>query len=543
MQAEALLYESPFQSSVEISMTGGGFSLGRGIAPIVLLLLWTGCGREEPSGLPEGKGGGGTFRVVLPVEPKALDPNSPDDEVSLVVAANLYDKLVALDTDLRLLPELAQSWTMSPDGLAYTFALREGVDWHDGRPFTAADVRWTLAHLRAHPSFAAEALRRIAAIETPDDHTVVVRLTEPWSPFLATLAWEGGYILPRHLGAPSRASSGPPVGTGPFRFGSWDRGRSLTLEANLDYFKPGPYLDRVVYTFADSSKAVDLLLAGQADYMVTRPSLDRLPALERDSRVWVLTYPADGRYYLAFNLRHPPFQDLRLREAINRALDRPALLARALHGYGAPAYGFYTLAVAWAYNTQALAPELDPGKARALIAEVLAGQGGVFEPVLLVSSIAPYEEMAREVARQLEAVGITVRVEVEPPDRWFARALRSHDFDLTILGGSQGPDPESLNLRFGSHGFSQVMGYESPELDGAVREGALEPDPARRAQAYFRAQEILSRDLPIAPLAEAIRIVVCRREVSGLAQAEGRGLVAAHDYSLVRLASSPGDRR
>jgi peptide/nickel transport system substrate-binding protein len=524
-------------------MKEGLSSLGRGVALLAAFLLWAGCGREEPSGFPEGKGGGGTFRVVLPAEPRSLDPNSLDDEVSLVVAANLYDKLVALDTDLRLLPELAQSWRMSPDGLVYTFTLREGVEWHDGRPFTSADVRWTLEHLKAHPSFAAEALRRIVAIETPDDHTVAVRLTEPWSPFLATLAWEGSHILPRHLDAPSKASSGPPVGTGPFRFGSWDRGRSLTLEANLDYFKPGPYLDRITYTFADSAKAVDLLLAGQADYMVTRPSLDRLPILERDPRVWVLASPTDGRYYLAFNLRRPPFQDLRLREAFNRALDRPALLQHALHGYGAPAYGFYTPAVAWAYNTQALAPELDPVRARALLAEVLAGREGVFEPVLLSSSISPYQEIAREVARQLAAVGIAARVEIEPPGRWFERALRSHDFDLVILGGSQGPDPESLNLRFGSRGVTQVMGYESPELDGAIREGALEPDPARRAEAYFRAQEILSRDLPIAPLAEAIRVVVCRREVTGLAQVEGRGLVPPHDYSLVRLASSPGGER
>lgn len=525
-------------------MTGGGFSLGRGIALIAVLLLWTGCGREEASGLPEGKGGGGTFRVVLPAEPRDLNPNATDDEPALLVAANLYDKLVALDTDMRLLPELAQSWRVSADGLVYTFALREDAQWHDGQPFTAADVQWTLEHLRAHPSLAAEALRRIAAIETPDDQTVVVRLTEPWSPFLATLAWEGSHILPRHLGPPSPTSSRPPVGTGSFRFVSWERGRSLTLEANLDYFKPGPYLDRVVYTFADSSKAIDLLLGGQADYMVTRPSLDRLPALARDPRVWVLTSPTDGRYYLAFNLRRPPFQDHRLREAINRALDRPTLLARALHGYGAPAYGFYTPAVAWAYNTQALAPELDPGKARALLAEVFAGREGVFEPVLLTASISPYQEIAREVARQLEAVGITIRVEVETPGRWFERAIRDHDFDLVILGGSQGPDPESLNLRFGSRGFSQVMGYESPELDRAVREGALEPDPARRAQSYFRAQEILARDLPIAPLAEAIRIAVCRQGVTGLPQAEGRGLVPPHDYSLVRLgAPRPGGER
>ena len=515
------------------------FILGRGLALLAFLLLGTGCVKEEPAGFPAGKGGGGTFRVVLPGEPRTFDPNSMGDETALLLASNLYDKLVALDTDSRFLPDLAGSWEVSQDGLAYTFRLRENVLWHDGQPFTAADVQWTLEHLKKRPSFAAEALRRIQAIETPDDHTVVLRLAEPWAPLLTTLAWEGVYILPRHLGASPKR----PVGTGPFRFGSWEKGKSLTLEANRDFFRAGPYLDRIVYRFADSDRALDLILSGQADYMVIRPSLDRLPALAVDPRVRVLTSPTDSRYYLAFNLRRPLFQDRRLREAINRALDRPVLLERSLHGYGAPGYGFYTPAVAWAYNARALAPAFDPGRAQALLAAVLAGRGESFQPVLLSAGINPFGDMAREVARQLGIVGIDVRLELEPLERWYPRAMESHDFDIALLGGSQGPDPENLNLRFGSGGLAQIMGYESAELDAAVSDGGRHADLSRRAQAYFRAQEILARDLPIAPLAESIRVMVCRRGVTGLDQAEGRGLVPPHDYSLVRLASPPGGAR
>jgi peptide/nickel transport system substrate-binding protein len=460
-----------------------------------------------------------------------------DDETALLIASNLYDKLVALDTDSRLLPDLARSWKVSQDGLSYTFTLRDNVLWHDGRPFTAADVRWTLEHLKGRRSLAAEALRRITAVETPDDHTVVLRLAEPWAPLLTTLAWEGAFILPRHAGAsPSR-----PVGTGPFRFQAWNRGKSLTLEANRGFFKPGPYLDRIVYRFAGSDRALDLVLSGQADYMVIRPSLKRLPALALDPRMRVLTSPTDSRYYLAFNLRRPLFKDRRLREAINRALDRPALLERALHGYGAPGYGFYTPAVAWAYNARALAPAFDPGRARDLLGAALNGQEASFQPVLLSSSLVPYGDLAREVALQLQAVGIAVRLELEPSDGWYKRMMERHDFDMVLLGGNQGPDPESLNLRFGSQGLgSQIMGYESAELDAAVAEGGRQADLSRRARAYFRVQEILARDLPIAPLAESIRVVVCRRGVTGLSQAEGRGLVPPHDYSLVRLAPPPG---
>lgn len=474
--------------------------------------------------------------MVLPMEPRTLDPNAMDDETALLLASNLYNKLITLDTDMRLLPDLARSWEVSQDGRAYTFALRENVLWHDGKPFTAADVRWTLEHLKGRGSYAAEALRRITAIETPDDHTVVLRLAEPWAPLLTTLSWEGAFILPRHGGA----SPARPVGTGPFRFGSWERGKSLTLEANRDFFKHGPYLDRVVYRFADSDRALNLVLSGQADYMVIRPSQSRLPALAEDPRVRVLTSPTDSRYYLAFNLRRPLFKDHRLREAVNRALDRPALLERALHGYGAPAHGFYTPAVAWAYNARASAPAFDPGRARALLAEVLDGKGWTFQPVLLSSGINPFGDMAREIARQLQAVGIPVRLEIEPLDRWYARVMDRHDFDVALMGGSQGPDPENLNLRFGSKGLGgRIMGYESAELDTAVGEGGREVDLSRRARAYFRAQEILARDLPIAPLAESIRVMVCRRGVTGLSQTEGRGLVTLHDYSLVRLPPPP----
>lgn len=521
-------------------MTAGRSSLKRSIAFLVALLFWTGCTGEEPADLPGIKGGGGTFRVVLPTEPRTFDPNATDDETSLLLASNLYNKLVALDTDMRLLPDLARSWEVAQDGRAYTFALQENVLWHDGKPFTSADVRWTLEHLKGQRSFAAEALRRITAIETPDDHTVVLRLAEPWAPLLTTLAWEGAFILPRHGGA----SPARPVGTGPFRFASWDRGKSLTLEANRNFWKPGPYLDRIVYRFADSDQALDLVLSGQADYMVIRPALSRLPALAADPRVRVLTSPTDSRYYLAFNLRRPLLQDHRLREAINRALDRPALLERALHGYGAPAYGFYTPAVAWAYNTQALAPAFDLGRARALLREALDGTGGAFQPVFISSAINPFGDMAREVARQLQAAGIDVRLELDPLDHWYKRVMDRHDFDIALMGGSQGPDPESLNLRFGSKGLgSRIMGYESAELDAAVSEGGRQADLSLRARAYFRAQEILARDLPIAPLAESVRVVVCRREVTGLSQAEGHGLVALHDYSLVRVAPPPGGAR
>lgn len=377
-------------------MPGRAPSLWWGAALLVLFALGpAGCGRGEPSGLPRGKG---TARGAAGSSGSSCRPRPalwtpiPRRTRSPSCWRQISSTVWWRSTWTRSSSDLAESWEIGDAGRAYTFRLGDGIRWHDGEPFTAEDVRWTLESLAGRRSLAAEAVRRIAAIETPDARTVVIRLTEPWAPFLTTLASNGAFILPRHLAdADPSSPAWKPVGTGPFRLGERVRGRSLTLEANRAYFKPGPALDRLTYLFEpDSDRGLALLTSGAADYLVVRPALDRLPGLARDPQLRVLTYPSEGRSYLAFNLRRPPFADRRVREAINRALDRPALV------------------------------EL------------------------------------------------------------------------------------------------QVMGYASPELDAALAEGARTPDLTRRALAYGRAQEILARDLPIAPLAENVHVTVCRKEVTGL---------------------------
>jgi peptide/nickel transport system substrate-binding protein len=481
---------------------------------------------------------GGELRVLLPGEPKRLDPNSAGDELALIVAPNLYNPLVAMDSDGRLLPDLARAWEVSDGGRTYTFHLREKVVWHDGKPFGSDDVRFTFEWLKTHPALSQEAIRHIARIETPDDLTAVVRLAEPWAPFLPTLAWNGGYMLPRH------APPGPdarPVGTGPFRFGSWQKGRRLVLEANRRFHRPGPFLDRVIYIpLPDSERAAQAIVRGEADTTVTRVPYDRLPLLQRTSGVRVVTVSNSSRFYLAFNLTRPPFGDHRVREAINRALDRSEIVRRSLFGYGAPALGFYTPSVGWAYNGEAHVPPYDPGLARTLL-RAAGPPRPLREVELLIISLSPMTEMARLIREDLDRVGLPVRIVEVPVTEWLERVIRSRDYDMTILAGMQGPDPENLRLRFGSASPTGpgapggIPGYASRELDAALAAGAASVDLQQRARAYFRVQSILARDLPIAPIAEGVQATVFRSHVRGLAQAEGRGLVPANDYSLVRV--------
>src|SRR6185436_17230856 len=166
-----------------------------------------------------------------------------------------------------------------------------------------------------------------------------------------------------------------------------------------------------------------------------------------------------------------PWPGRRVLEAINRAIDRQELLDRALHGFGAPAFGFYTPAIGWAYNGGAHVPAYDPARARALLAEAgLRGSPGrpALSLELLAPPISPMPETVQVLTRQLAAVGIAVRTVFLPLDQLLERAMARHDFDLVLIGGSQGPDPENLNLRFGSRGTLQFMGYESPRLDASL---------------------------------------------------------------------------
>lgn len=499
---------------------------------VVPVLLLTACQPREPSSpLTAITGRGGELRVLIPGDPQSFDPNDVGDEIAQTLAPSLYSTLVTLDTESRFLPDLAASWEVTDGGRAYTFHLRQGVVWHDGRPFGSDDVRHTLERLRDQRSVSHEAVRRIVSIETPDDRTVVLRLREPWAPFLVTLAWGGTYILPRHAPAPGSAKYRP-VGTGPFRFRERVPGERIVLEASPRFHRPGPFLDRVVFlVVADSVQAAERLARGEADYAITRIPLVDLPRLQRSPGLRVVTAPSSARIVCAFNLRRPPLGDVRVREAINRAIDREDLVRRALHGYGAPAFGFYTPSVAWAYNGDAHVPPLDRERARALLAEA----GARRELDLVIPALAPVDQLGGLLRDQLAEIGLAVRVTPLPFHAWIDRIVRTRDFDLTLTSGVHGPDPENLSFRFNSRSAYPNLGYANPELDAVLEAGAAAMDLEERARSYHRAQEILARDLPIAPLAEAVTVSVARRNVRGLPHAEGRGLVANQDFSLVRV--------
>jgi peptide/nickel transport system substrate-binding protein len=510
---------------------------------LVALLASAGCSIGPASPTPEPKGGGGEFRVVMAGEPISLNPDLRADDAAFVVAQNVYNKLVTLDADYRVIPDLARAWEVSADGLTYTFRLATGVLWHDGQPFTSADAKWTLQAIADSKGVAASTAAMIASIDTPDAATLVVKLKDTWAPFIPNLAWYGTFILPRHLYEGADWTQNPanqkPVGTGPFKFVEWLKGDRVTLSANTSYFRQGPYMDKVSLLFLKDPSAafIPLLASGEVDFSQARPAFDRLAELQRASGVKVQTFAHPARYYLGFNVRRKPFDDVRVRQALNAALNRNEIVEKALQGYGAPGVGFYTPALAWAYNAQARVPVFDTAAAERLLDEagLPRGAAGVrLRVALLAPDLSPYKEIGQAVQSQLNAVGLTVDLQIVSTSDWTRRAYTDLDFDMALNNGSWGPDPENLALRAGSKGAGNFMGYASAEFDAAVAEGGRLVQTSDRARAYGKAQEILARDLPIAPLAEYVQILTYRANITGLPQMEARGLVTFNDFSLVR---------
>lgn len=488
----------------------------------------------------------GELRVLLPFRPDTLNPNISFDEMAYVVGRNVFSQLLALNESGRLLPELAASWSISPDGLIYTFHLRQNVRWHDGVPLTSADVRWTLEAI-ARDGVARDALAPVEAIETPDWFTVRVRLRHPWAPFASNLAGFGMFILPRHRYEQGDWRRNPandaPIGSGPFRFVRRDEAGTIVLEANESYFRSGPYVRRLLFLVAPPGELDVRRLAEQADVSAIRPA-DFDPTQPLPPPLASRALPSSARTYLAFNLRRPPLDDVLVRRAIASAIDRLSLVLDALHGQAAPAVGWYTPDVEWAYNAEARVPDYDLDAARRLLARARRARrlDSPLRFTLSAPSVPPYPAIARQIQQHLERAGIALDVELRSVSELTHQVLGNADFDLALVNGTQGPDPDSLRTRFlADTAAGAYIGYRNPAFREAVERGARTLDYAERATAYYRAQEILAEDVPFVPLVEHVKVIVYNRRVSGLPELEAQELVGAFDFSLVKVdaGSSP----
>ncbi len=492
------------------------------------------------------KGGDGTLVVSQAGDPLSFNPNYQADDNIFVPGLNIYNTLVTLDSAYAILPELAQSWETTEDGLTSTFHLVEGATWHDGQPVTSADVKYTFDAIKADAAAPANAFfASVETIDAPDEQTVVLNMSAPSPSLISFLGWYGTVILPAHIYEGSdwttNEANQAPIGSGPFKFVSYEAGSSIELEANLDYWGEGPYVDRMVFSIIpDSNTALQALLNGEVDVLTTNPPLSQIETLQNTEGIEVIETPIPSFYYLTMNFDREYTANNDVRRGISMAVNRQQIVDLALGGYPEVATTFYPQSIEWAANTspEAQVPQYDPEAAAAAFdtAGYPVVDGTRFKLVFPYFTDAPeYPDIATIVAQNLGDVNVEVELVALEINAWVER-IDSGDFDLGLLGGLWGPDPENLKLRVGTDGGVNGFGYSNPEVDALLAEGSATIDQDERASIYFEVQEILAQDVPISPLATVVLFYPHLDTISGLPWDEGIGKVGLNRFNITRIA-------
>ena len=301
---------------------------------------------------------GGTLIMVVQPEPPSMASYISTSQPIGQVATKVYDGLLEYDSDTNALPSLAESWEVGDGGTSITFKLREGVKWHDGEPFTSADVQFTFMDVlkKFHPR-GINNYRALEAVETPDEHTAVFRLSGPAPYILRILSGYESPVVPKHVFADqdvrNYSHANKPIGTGPFKFVEWKRGQYIRFDRNEDYWKPGlPHLDRIVARFIpDAGTRTAAMETGEVHLTAYShipaqdlASLAKLPHLTVTEKGYEMM---PGVTFLIFDTTRAPFDDRRVRQAVSYAIDRQFIIDAVWHGYGKPATGPMSSKLIW----------------------------------------------------------------------------------------------------------------------------------------------------------------------------------------------------
>jgi len=490
-------------------------------AAALLAIFLGGCDPQQETNLvpAEGKAAapvpGDTIIEASIGEPSNLLPVLSSDSASSDINGLVYNGLVRYDKDLRLEGELAESWEVSEDGLTITFHLRKGIKWHDGVPFTSADVLFTyqLYTDPKTPTAYAEAYRQVSRAEAPDPLTFKVTYEKPYAPALAS--WSIA-IHPKHLLEGIDVTKSPlsrqPIGTGPYRFVEWKSGEKVVLEANADYFEGPPYIHRVVYRIIpDLSTQFLELQSGGLDLMGLTPiqyqTQTDTPAFKR--RFNKYHYLAFGYTYLGYNLRRPLFQDRRVRQALSYAINKQEIIDGVLLGLGKAATGPYKPDT-WVYNPNVPKYPYDPEKAQALLAEagwkdqngdgILERNGQPFSFTIVTNQGNDLRVKTGEIIqRRFKEVGVDVKLRVIEWASFLKEFINPGNFDATILGWSGGPEPDQYNIWHSSKTGPRELNFirfKNAEVDDLLERGRRTFDQDQRKKIYDRFQEILAEEQP-----------------------------------------------
>lgn len=510
-------------------IAGGRFACTRLLLCLLLLLASTSCSRPRPDA--------NTLVMIIESSPSNLDPRVGTDAQSEFIDMLLFDSLLRRDEHFQLQPFIAERWEAT-DPLTYVFHLRPGVRFHDGRPLTSRDVKWTLDSMLNGTVRSAKTAtyQYLDHIDAPDPATVIFHLKQPY----AALPWnlsEGAFgIVPYGSGADFNRQ---PIGSGPYRFVSLEQDKEVIVERNPDYWDPQqtPRVSRVRFAIVPDATTRGLeLRQGSADVVFNSLPLDMVASLSRDPNLAIERSPGTGYSYIAFNLRDPILKDVRVRQAIAYAIDREPLIRYLWRGEALPASSILP-PQSWAYDGKVAHYDHDPARSRALLeaAGYPAARDGIrFHLTMKTSTEESTRLLAAVLQQQLRQVGIALDIRAYEFASFYSEVIKGafQIFSMRWFGANQ--DPDIFEYVFATASFAPRRAnrgyYSNPQVDALIAQGRREVDPARRAAIYAQIQKILAEDLPYINLWYLNNIMVHRRRVQNLR------LSPSGDYNFLKTA-------
>jgi peptide/nickel transport system substrate-binding protein len=469
-----------------------------------------------------------TLNFLIESMPANLDPRIGTDAQSEDIDGLLFDGLVQRDANMNLAPDLAQSWE-TPDPRTYVFHLRRGVKFHDGRPFTSADVKYTLDSIISGSvqSTKGGSFNDVESVDTPDAATVVIHLRQPYASFIYNLSRLAIGIVPEGSGAGFAQN---PIGTGPFRFVSITPDEEIILERNPDYFGKVPNIARVrMRVVPDAIVRALELRKGSADIGgVDSLAPDMVVALAKDPGIVVDELPGTQLAYISFNFEDPILSHREVRQALAYATDRQALVRYLLRGQARLANGILPPDNS-AYDPYVKTYPYDPRKAQQLLdsAGFRPGPGGIrFHITLKTSTEESARLLGEALAAQWQRVGVSLDLRSLEEGTFYADIARG-SFQLYALRwtGYTNNDPDIFDYVFNSRRMPPLGAnrgrYRNPALDKLLDQQRAEMDPDSRKRLIWKVQEIVAEDEPYIDLWYVDNTCVHRARVTNIRLSPG----------------------
>jgi peptide/nickel transport system substrate-binding protein len=479
---------------------------------------------------------GGTLINAMTGEPSGLISMIAGESASSAISSNIFNSLLKYDKNLELEGDLVAHWEISTDQKTITFKLKPNLKWADNNPLTSADVlfTWQAVTNEKNASPYASDFLLVKKAETPDAQTFRVTYEQAYAPALDS--WAGLQILPKHLlegkDLHTTAFARKPIGSHYYQLDSWKHGEHLKLSKNANSVLGPAQIDNLVTRIIPDNSAQFLeLMADNIDLMGLDPiKYSRIiPARPELQKKLALYKELGNSYtYMGFNLKHKPFDDVRIRRAINYAIDKQEIIDGVYLGLGINIASPYKPGTRW--SNPALTPyPYDPAKARSLLKEagftdsngdgILERDGKPFSFEIITNQNKEREKSAVLIQRRLKEVGIDVQIRAIEWASFISRFIKTGDFDVVVLGWGLGLDPDQYNIWHSSQqapGQFNFIGYNNPKVDKLLEQGRLELNPDKRMEVYHQFSATLLEDSPIIYLSAGYGLTAIHKRVKGI---------------------------